>query len=405
MFLPLALVLVLAAYAVHIVEERRRVKLTLDHATSEVDSGTRLITSELQGAISGLLYLSNFSEMERIFYSKLSREGTNSLLHFIKTSGLFDQIRFLDNRGMEVLRINYNQGKPALVPEDQLQNKASRYYFIESTKLDDGQIFVSPLDLNVEHGKVELPPKPMIRFSTPILGNMGERLGYVIVNYAGNSMLKTLATIPTAPGSQLMLLNSDGYWLKGPSHYQEWAFMFDVKKDISFANQYPEAWRTIAGKWETQRNTSLGTFVSNTVCITDIVDQYTHPRTGQGATCWKLVSHTPQSVLNDASAELRNQILAVVGLLLLLFALGSLLLAHLRTRSRSAETLVLKQIESNARFVPREFLGLLNKTTFTDVDITDHVQRPMTTLFTDIRSYSSISESMSPQQVLAFLNA
>ncbi|MBU1611292.1 MAG: hypothetical protein KKC99_05550, partial [Proteobacteria bacterium] len=156
MFLPLALVLVLAAYAVHIVEERRRVKLTLDHATSEVDSGTRLITSELQGAISGLLYLSNFSEMERIFYSKLSREGTNSLLHFIKTSGLFDQIRFLDNRGMEVLRINYNQGKPALVPEDQLQNKASRYYFIESTKLDDGQIFVSPLDLNVEHGKVEL---------------------------------------------------------------------------------------------------------------------------------------------------------------------------------------------------------------------------------------------------------
>ena len=73
---------------------------------------------------------------------------------------MYDQVRFLDKNGQELIRVNFNDGKPALVSEEQLQNKAKRYYFADTFALEPGRIFVSPFDLNVEQGQVELPLKP-----------------------------------------------------------------------------------------------------------------------------------------------------------------------------------------------------------------------------------------------------
>ena len=38
----------------------------------------------------------------------------------------YDQLRYLDDQGNELLRINYNKGQPEIVPEDLLQNKKDR---------------------------------------------------------------------------------------------------------------------------------------------------------------------------------------------------------------------------------------------------------------------------------------
>jgi PAS domain S-box-containing protein len=50
------------------------------------------------------------------------------------------------------------------------------------------------------------------------------------------------------------------------------------------------------------------------------------------------------------------------------------------------------------RFVPKEFLRFLNKESITDVKLGDQVQQEMTVLFADIRSFTSLSEGMSPQE-------
>jgi|GEM_PF-5079774 len=57
-----------------------------------------------------------------------------------------------------------------------------------------------------------------------------------------------------------------------------------------------------------------------------------------------------------------------------------------------------------ARFVPREFLSILNRTEVTDVALGDQVEQTVTVLFSDIRSYTQISETMTPEQNFAFLN-
>ena len=42
---------------------------------------------------------------------------------------IYDQIRFIDLEGNEVIRVNYETDGAILVDKDDLQNKKDRYYF------------------------------------------------------------------------------------------------------------------------------------------------------------------------------------------------------------------------------------------------------------------------------------
>ena len=61
--------------------------------------------------------------------------------------------------------------------------------------------------------------------------------------------------------------------------------------------------------------------------------------------------------------------------------------------------------EAYERFVPRQFLQLLNKESIVDVQLGDQVQQEMSVLFADIRDFTSLSESMTPQENFKFINA
>ncbi|MDH5655426.1 MAG: hypothetical protein OEZ34_05930 [Spirochaetia bacterium] len=60
---------------------------------------------------------------------------------------------------------------------------------------------------------------------------------------------------------------------------------------------------------------------------------------------------------------------------------------------------------SYARFVPREFIELLGKINITEVKLGDAVEKTMTVLFSDIRSFTTISEGLSPGENYAFVNS
>ena len=62
-------------------------------------------------------------------------------------------------------------------------------------------------------------------------------------------------------------------------------------------------------------------------------------------------------------------------------------------------------VNASARFVPREFLHVLQKHSITDIELGDQVQDEMTLLVADIRSFTTLSETMSPQENIDFINA
>ncbi|MBK8394057.1 MAG: guanylate cyclase [Leptospiraceae bacterium] len=64
-----------------------------------------------------------------------------------------------------------------------------------------------------------------------------------------------------------------------------------------------------------------------------------------------------------------------------------------------------KLITSYARFVPEQLLTFLGKDIITKVGLGDSVQKDMTILFSDIRSFTSISETLSPSENFGFINS
>jgi two-component system sensor histidine kinase ChiS len=75
------------------------------------------------------------------------------------------------------------------------------------------------------------------------------------------------------------------------------------------------------------------------------------------------------------------------------------LLARIKTQINLA-----KINEAYSRFVPRDFLHFLGKDSVLDVSLGDQVQQEMTVLFSDIRSFTTFSEEMSPQETFNFIN-
>lgn len=64
-----------------------------------------------------------------------------------------------------------------------------------------------------------------------------------------------------------------------------------------------------------------------------------------------------------------------------------------------------KLLEAYSRFVPNEYLRFLRKKSITEVKLGDHVSKTMAVMFSDIRSFTTLSESMTPKENFAFVNA
>lgn len=60
---------------------------------------------------------------------------------------------------------------------------------------------------------------------------------------------------------------------------------------------------------------------------------------------------------------------------------------------------------ANSRFVPNDFLQLLDKQSILDLQLGDQIAAKMTILFADIRDYTGLSEQMTPEENFKFINA
>ena len=174
---------------------------------------------------------------------------------------IYDQIRFLDAKGNERIRINNDGDGAYIVPEVELQNKSDRYYFYEAINLELGEVHVSPLDLNIESNEIELPYKPVVRFSTPLFDSNMQTKGVVVLNHLSKKTLDNFREIGANSYDYVMLLNSDGYWLSDTNRKLEWNFMFEDLKEESFKKQYMKEWNQITNT-DGQFTTSNGLFTS-----------------------------------------------------------------------------------------------------------------------------------------------
>lgn len=73
-----------------------------------------------------------------------------------------------------------------------------------------------------------------------------------------------------------------------------------------------------------------------------------------------------------------------------------------RVRARTREMVELNHIYE--RFVPREFISLLKKKSIREIRLGDQIKQQMTVMFADVRDWTTLSETMSPQDNFSFIN-
>ena len=75
-----------------------------------------------------------------------------------------------------------------------------------------------------------------------------------------------------------------------------------------------------------------------------------------------------------------------------------------REKLKSSLDYQVKLTESYSCFVPKEFLQFLKKDSIIDIHLGDNIQKEMTILFSDIRAFTRLSETMTPQENFNFIN-
>lgn len=309
-----------------------------------------LINSYIQAIATDVLTVSKHYELIMMVDRNEERYRTPLAAEFLwlsKIKKIYDQVRYLDEKGMEVLRVNFNSGKPSIVALDQMQFKGERYYFKDTIQLKEGEVYVSPFDLNIEHGKIEMPLKPMIRFGTPVFDSRGKKRGVVILNYLGIHLLNTLDVISRDGVGDVMLLNSEGYFIRGPNQAEEWGFMYENKKNRTLANSHPQVWRRIiqaeSGQFALEDGiytfTTIRPFTEAQISSTGSGKPYTPSLKFFEGTkyCWKLVSHIPPEAVHRGDRSYLTRLIIIYATLLIILAFGSSFMAYTSTRRRQSE--------------------------------------------------------------------
>jgi PAS domain S-box-containing protein len=354
-FLPLAMAAGAAIYLLYNAQTYAFWAIFRSEQKEAVELAQQRATADLAAVISDVGYLARQEALQQ--WLNLARPVDRSRLAadyqaFAAHKALYDQVRFLDLDGREVVRVDWNSGRPRIVPDGELQSRSDQSYVQESLRLQAGQLFASAFVLDSERNGVEQPRKPVIRFGAPVFDAEGRKRGIVMVDYLGQPLLDRIRTPRGQTRGEIWVLNTRGYWLSGPRAEEEWGFMSSARQDRTIERLYPLAWGQIQGNpGPLQFEIAEGLFTFTRV----------HPNNLRGASAvaraqaarvvaaeaWILVAFVPSAVLDAESRTLGTNYLIAAGLVAILLAAFAWLSARYWTAREASDAAVRS---SEARF-------------------------------------------------------
>lgn len=160
------------------------------------------------------------------------RHGTNKnyvdllFLTIMEANKDYMQIRYIDANGQEILRFDRNKASSKAYKVQSLQDKSQRSYFKTASKMEKGTVFVSSIDLNVEHEHVEIPYKAVVRFSVPLYLN-NTFAGVLVINVFMDDVLKNLTTSTLY---DIYVLDENRYYIHHKNSAFNWSLYGSKRK-------------------------------------------------------------------------------------------------------------------------------------------------------------------------------
>ncbi|WP_419785980.1 PAS domain S-box protein [Pseudodesulfovibrio sp.] len=330
-FGPLALgIIVIAAWFIHSRTQSHKEDIAL-RQVNMVGQTSRIVTTIIASCLADTRFLA------RVTLHALERHSTrfsifelkHIFIDFAASRPNYFQIRYLDETGHEVIRVDQYGKNPILLPDQALQDKSSRYYFKEAMQAQSDDVYVSNLDLNMEHGKLEIPLRPTLRFSCPVIDQKGKRRGVAILNLDAGALLGQVALMASTPEATTLFCDADGHWFIAPTTEEAWGHLLD-RQEAMMGNKFPDAWKKMTGEGTGQLYTRNGLFTFDTAGVSpNAIIPGRQDKSDPGVKGWKIVTQVKP---RDLALPWRNMfiLLTVLGILLLGMGLWSFLAFRIR---------------------------------------------------------------------------
>ncbi|MBR0711721.1 PAS domain S-box protein [Bradyrhizobium liaoningense] len=188
-----------------------------------------MIDAHFNGGVDPVDHLSEKTWRDRLLTRLVADVGANPA---------YAKYRIIGTDGAEYLRVDRSgpNGSVLAVPDDQLQHKEERFFFQEAIKLSEGQVYVSPVDLNMDDGVIQMPHVPTLRVAAPLFGP-GQRLfGIAIINVDMRQVFDRIR-ISIRPGEQVYVVGRNGDYLVNPDRTRE--FGTQLGTPTRWQNDFP----------------------------------------------------------------------------------------------------------------------------------------------------------------------
>lgn len=310
------------------------------------------IHQEMGAILSDLRYLSQHNEL-RDYLSDATRSSRLDLateyLGLVRQKRIYDQVRLIGLDGREVVRVRFNDGRSEIVADQDLRDRRASSDVENMLRLSPGQIYVSPLELDMEKASVARPPKPSMRFGVPVADGRGRVRGMVVLNYLGQRLRDKLNALEGRAGN-LWLLNADGYWLTGPTPQDEWGFQYPARSQRRLDRVFPRLWRQMNAE-------TAGVHRS---AASWILFERVYPLLGESGPAgdapfsqpvaaeryyWTIAVEIPQAALQAANRPLQERLWAVYAALALCACLVAGALAFAISRNKALAQVMEKVVD------------------------------------------------------------
>jgi signal transduction histidine kinase len=244
--LPWCLVLLGLAVVVDSMVVARLSEPAIQAQSELVARGHQVLTRRLSSTVQDVRFLASLPDLQDVLNGDAHKVPavTEVFRHFSSVVDKYNEIRWLDETGVERIRVDRGLDGPRTIPSGQLQDKSQRPTFRDTMQLAAGQIYFSRFDLSVENNRLELPIKPMLRIATPVFDRKGGRRGIVVLNFLGSDVLGWLAETAALTHASIELVDGEGFWLMSHDPANAWGFMLGHPQ-ATLAHAQPDLWRAI----------------------------------------------------------------------------------------------------------------------------------------------------------------
>ena len=273
LFLPMVALVVIIGLSLASIQMNERISKVLESDSTHLQLVSGFLGAEVLSSLKHLRALAAEAVTREALDASVPaqlRPLQDSFLTLARRNPLYQQVRWIDEKGMERVRVSRVGDEPFVVDEQNLQDKRGRYYFEVANEMLFGELYISRVDLNQEHGGIEMPPRPVLRIATPVAGSAQQRRGVLIINIDMKYLFEFVHSMGQSdPDVQYFLINQQGVLLD--ADLESGLPALGPEQGLDFAALHPGIWEQVLahddgnleaddGLWTWRRLSPVGSF-------------------------------------------------------------------------------------------------------------------------------------------------